>query len=237
MSYVGYQTRVAAQASVNERVEFLKKTYLHLGGAILAWVGLMTIMYNSAFGMNLARSLAGNWLMVMIAFMVGGHFAHKWAYQMGNPSKQYLGLGLYVVLQAVIFMPLLMFVKAIAIAKGYEATNMIGSAAILTGVTFGGLTLTALTSKKDFSFLGKALQLISFAALGMLMISWVFGGVQLGDFFAMAMVVLMGGYVLYYTSTIMRHFPIGSHVGASLALFSTIATMFYYMLMLFASRD
>ena len=47
MSYVGYQTRVAAQASVNERVEFLKKTYLHLGGAILAWVGLMTIMYLS----------------------------------------------------------------------------------------------------------------------------------------------------------------------------------------------
>ena len=69
------------------------------------------------------------------------------------------------------------------------------------------------------------------------MISWVFGGVQLGDFFAMAMVVLMGGYVLHYTSTIMRHFPIGSHVGASLALFSTIATMFYYILMLFSGRD
>ena len=237
MSYVGYQTRVAAQASVNERVEFLKKTYLHLGGAILAWVGLMTIMYNSAFGMNLARSLAGNWLMVIIAFMAGGHVATKWAYQMGNPGKQYLGLALYVVLQAMIFMPLLMFVKAIAIAKGVDASNMIGSAAILTGVTFGGLTLTALTSKKDFSFLGKILQLISFAALGMAVVATVFSGVQLGDFYAMGIVVLMGGYVLYYTSTIMRHFPIGSHVGASLALFATIATMFYYILMLFASRD
>ena len=81
---------------------------------------------------------------------------------------------------------------------------------------------TALTSKKDFSFLGMH-QLISFAALGMLMISGL-GGVQLGDFFAMP-VVLMGGYVLYYTSTIMRHFR--SPRGRIATLFSTIATMFY----------
>ena len=91
MSYVGYQTRVAAHASVNERVEFLKKTYLHLGGAILAWVGLMTIMYNSSFGMNLARSLAGNWLMVIIAFMVGRTLCDKsgpikWVIRVSNIS-------------------------------------------------------------------------------------------------------------------------------------------------------
>ncbi|MEE2756645.1 MAG: Bax inhibitor-1 family protein [Myxococcota bacterium] len=237
MSYVSYQTRMAAQATVNERVEFLKKVYLHLGGAILGWIALMTVLYNSSFGQNLAFSLAKNWIVLMIAFMAAGHFASKWAFQMGNPTKQYLGLGLYVVAQAVIFMPLLMYVKAIAASKGVAVTNMIGSAGIITGVTFGGLTLTALVSKKDFSFLGRALQLLSFAALGMIIVSWVFSGVQLGDFFAMAMVVLMGGYVLYYTSTIMRQFPIGSHVAASLALFSTIATMFYYVLMLVSSRD
>ena len=46
MSYVGYQTRVAAQASVNERV-ISKEDLSALSGAILAWAGLMTIMYNS----------------------------------------------------------------------------------------------------------------------------------------------------------------------------------------------
>jgi FtsH-binding integral membrane protein len=44
------------------------------------------------------------------------------------------------------------------------------------------------------------------------------------------MVILAGGYVLYYTSNILHHYPVGSHVAASLALFAAVALLFWYIL-------
>jgi hypothetical protein len=236
MSYTAYQTRVAAESSTNERIDFIKQTYLHLGGAIIACVGLTTMLFNSEFGQRFAMSMAQNWLMVIVMFMVGGWVASKWAYSGGSAAKQYLGLGLYVVLEAFIFMPLLMVVKAKAAAQGVEVSSLIGSAGVITTITFGGLSLFALTSKKDFAFLGGMLRMLLFVAIGFVIASVVFG-FSIGNFFAAAMVALMGGFVLYDTSNIMRRYPIGSHVAASLSLFATIATMFYYVLIMVTGRD
>ena len=44
---VGYFT--PAEASVDDRAEFIRKTYMHLGGAILAFAGLSAILVNSSF--------------------------------------------------------------------------------------------------------------------------------------------------------------------------------------------
>ena len=41
---------------------------------------------------------------------------------------------------------------------------------------------------------------------------------------------LAGAAVLYDTSNIMHHYPADKHVAASLALFSSIALMFWYIL-------
>ena len=65
-------------------------------------------------------------------------------------------------------------------------------------------------------------------------------GFSLGNLFSAAMVVLAAGYILYYTSNVMQHYPIGSHVAASLALFSAVALLFWYILrlvMAFAGDD
>ena len=75
-------------------------------------------------------------------------------------------------------------------------------------------------TKKDFSFMGQALSIASFAALGFILVSMLFG-FSLGNLFSAGMVVLAAGYILYYTSNVMQNYPIGSHVAASLALFST----------------
>ena len=44
------------------------------------------------------------------------------------------------------------------------------------------------------------------------------------------MVILMSGYILYYTSNVMPHYRTDQHVAAALALFAAIATLFYYIL-------
>ena len=46
------------------------------------------------------------------------------------------------------------------------------------------------------------------------------------------MILLMAGYILYQTSIIMSQFPPTAHVAAALMLFSTIATLFWYVLRL-----
>ena len=60
MEGVRYQDQgfVAAEhASVDERINFIRMTYLHLGGAILACVGLTAALLNSAVGQKMAMSM------------------------------------------------------------------------------------------------------------------------------------------------------------------------------------
>jgi FtsH-binding integral membrane protein len=51
------------------------------------------------------------------------------------------------------------------------------------------------------------------------------------------MIGFAGVAVLYDTSNIMHHYPQDKYVAASMALFASIAMMFYYILRLFMSRD
>jgi FtsH-binding integral membrane protein len=44
------------------------------------------------------------------------------------------------------------------------------------------------------------------------------------------MVALLSGYILYDTSNVMLHYRTTQHVAAALALFASIATLFYYIL-------
>ena len=59
---------------------------------------------------------------------------------------------------------------------------------------------------------------------------------MIGLLFSGAMVVLAGGYTLYYTSNVLHHYRTDQHVAASLALFSAVALMFWYILRIFMSR-
>jgi FtsH-binding integral membrane protein len=49
--------------------------------------------------------------------------------------------------------------------------------------------------------------------------------------------LLSAGYILYDTSFVLHHYRIGQHVAASLALFSSLALMFWYMVQLVMSLN
>ncbi len=94
---------------------------------------------------------------------------------------------------------------------------------------FGGLTITVFVTRKDFSFLAPVLSIASLIALGLIVVSCIVG-FDPGVFFAAAMVALMSGYILYYTSNVMLHYRTDQHVAAALALFAAVATLFWYIL-------
>lgn len=215
-----------ADADADERQTFIRRTYLHLAGAILAFVILEAVLLQMPGIENLVGMMVGGmgWLVTLGGFLLVSWLADKWARSDASPSMQYLGLSLYVVAESVIFLPLL-FVAAYR--TGDPA--LIPMAGIITGLLFAGLTATAFMSGTDFSFLRSALTVGGFIAMGVIICSIVFG-FSLGLIFSAVMILFAGGSILYTTSNIMHHYRTDQHVAASLALFSGVMLLLWYVL-------
>jgi hypothetical protein len=140
-----------------------------------------------------------------------------------------LALAGFVVAEAIIFVPLLY----IAVLK---QPAVIESAAGVTLLGTGGLTVVAFMTRKDFSFLRGLLMWGGILAL-VAIAGGVLFGFELGTWFSVAMIGFAGAAVLYDTSNVLHHYPEDRYVGAALELFASIALMFWYVLRLFLSRD
>jgi uncharacterized protein len=214
-----------AQSRPSIRADFIRQTYTHLAGAVAAFIALETFLFVSGIAQVLFGFLSASkfmWLGVIGAFALLGWLARSLTTNRSSQT-QYIGLAVYVVAEAVIFAPL------IFIAATMGGPSVIPTAGLLTLFLFGGLTLIAFTTKKDFSFLGGILKVAGMVALGLIVCSVIFG-FQLGLLFSGAMVIFAGAAILFDTSKVMYHYEPGQHVAASLELFASVALLFWYVL-------
>lgn len=165
---------------VDVRAAFARKTYAHLAGAILVFASLEAALLSIPGVAERVFGLLGvspySWLLVLGGFMFASYVANKWAMSATSKSTQYMGLGLYVVVEALIFLPLLLMAQ-----MQTGDNSLILKAGGVTGLLFAGLTLVAFTTRKDFSFLGGFLKIGGMIALGVIVIAVVFpGAVGLG---------------------------------------------------------
>jgi FtsH-binding integral membrane protein len=224
--------RLASQAGVSERAAFIRRTYAHLAGAILAFAAIEAFLFNYApqAVQTIVDSMVGSkfsWLLVLGAFMLVSWVATSWARSATSPALQYLGLGLYVVAEAVLFVPLLY------VAQHYFPNeHVVEKAGIMTLAVFGGLTVAVFVSGKDFSGMRTYLTVGSLLALGLIVAGALFG-FQLGLWFCFAMVALASGWIIYQTSNVIHQFRTDQHVAAALALFAAVALLFWYILRIF----
>jgi len=175
-------------------------------------------------------SSRGSWAVVLVAFVGVSWLADYWASHSTSLARQYFGLILYTLAEAVIFLPL------IYIARMTVGTEVITTAGGVTLAMFAAMTAYVFMTKKDFSFLRGALAIAGMASVGLVGASLLFG-FSLGLAFSVGMVFLASGYILFYTSNVLRHYRTDQHVAAALALFSALALLFWYVLRLFMSRD
>lgn len=220
-----------ADSDADARQTFIRRTYLHLAAAILAFVALEAVLLNTPGIENLISMMVGGmgWLITLAAFIGVSWLADKWARSDASQGMQYLGLGLYVVAESVIFLPLLYIA---AFKSGDPA--LIPMAGVITGLLFVGLTATAFMSGVDFSFLRGALIIGGMIAMGVIVCSILFG-FTLGLVFAAVMVLFAGASILYTTSNIIHHYRTDQHVAASLALFSGVMLLLWYVLRILMS--
>lgn len=222
----------AAQAGAEERASFIIKTYLHLAGAIGAFVLIVAAFLNSPLGERFAMSVLGTpygHLMMLGGFMVVSWIANSWARSSTSLGMQYAGLGLYVVAESIFMVPILYFANTFH-------SGVIATAGVTTLGLFSVLTTVVFVTRKDFSFLRSVLIFGGFAAFGLIACGVLFN-FALGPIFTYAMIAFACAYILYDTSNVMLHYRTTQYVAASLALFASVALLFWYILQMFMSRD
>lgn len=236
----GQYAPMAAQAPADERARFLVKTYAHLVGAIFAFVGLVSLIFVSGIAEPIAMVMLANqmtWILVIVAFMGVSYAANKLARSGASQGKQYAGLGLYVVAEAVIFVPLIYIVLQSAQNAGAPTAGieLLAEAGAITVGMFAGLSAIVFLTRMNFSFLRGALMFGFFAALALIVASAVMG-FDLGIIFVWAMVVLASLSILYNTSKVLHEYDTRQYVAASLTLFASFALLLWYVIQIMMSR-
>jgi len=219
-----------ATLGAEARSGFLVRTYLHLYAAIVAFTLIEAFLFVTGLARVIAIGMLGtSWLLVLGSFVIVSWLASHVAHRTTSLPAQYMALGVYVVAEAIVFVPLLFIAE-------YYAPGAIGSAALLTLVGFGLLTGMVFWTRQDLSFLGAILRWAFAVALILIVAATVFG-FTLGSVFSVVMVGLAGAAILYDTSKVLHHYPEDRYVAAALELFASVALMFWYVLRLFlASR-
>ncbi len=217
------------------RSEFLVKVYQHLALAVGLFVLLEWVLFTTGFAAWFSDLIfsGGNlgWLALLGGVGIVTAIAGRSANKLDNPGLQYISLFVIAAAQAAIFAPYLFL-----ILSSDSGSSDLVTAAVITGAGFVGLSLVALITRKDLSFLRP----IVTWGFGLALIAIVGGlifGFNLGLWFSIAMVGISGVSILYQTQKIYRAYPAEAYVGAAVALFGSLMTLFWYVLRIVSSRN
>ena len=213
-----------ANASVEARSEFIWKVYAHVVGAILAFAGIIGYFIQSGTVDGVIRMLFAYPIVTFLLFVGSGWAASYFAHRVESKAAQYAVFAAYVFIFALIATP------AVYVAEAMQP-GVVDSAAGVTVLGSVGLIATAMITRKDFSFLRGIVvwgMMLAFVAI----LASLFLGFELGQWFSLAMIGVLGASILYKTSEVMHTFPTDRYVAASLDLFASIALLFLYVLRL-----
>jgi uncharacterized protein len=212
-------------AGLADRSLFISRTYTHVVGGILGFILIEMMLFSSGLAGVVARFMFGMpWMLILGAFMLTGWLATRTAQTTASLGMQYFSYAVYVVAEALIFVPLLYIANA-------KAPGTIDSATLITSLGAGGLMFVAHQTRRDFSFLRAILMWGGVLALVAIIGAAIFG-FSLGTWFSVAMIGFAGAAVLYDTSNVIHRYPEDRYVSAAMQLFASIALMFWYVLRL-----
>jgi len=223
----GYHREAAAYAPENARLGFIRRTYLHLAVSVAALVGIEAVLFKTGVAEEILKAWMTSPIMLLLVlglFIAGGYLARVLARAEMPPAVKYMALAGYTVMEAILLLPVLWW----AMWKTHDLT-LINQAAVMTLVTFGGLTLTVFLTKADFSGLGPILFAAAWVLFAVILGGILFG-FGLGLWISFACIALAAGYILYDTSNILHHYGTNEHVAASLELLADVVLLFYHIL-------
>ena len=203
----------AASVTTTDRLVFIKKVYsllaMSMGSAAVgAYLGSGPLLLLVAPNMML-------FFILQIALIFFASFAAR------KPGLNMVALFSFTTVSGLTLGPLLYQVGPSIAAEAFA----------LTAITFAGLSMYVVYSKKDFSFMSGFLMtgLIVLVVGGLLNMFFIQSGMM---HFVMsgASVLLFSGFILYDTSNIMRYYGTDEYVSATLALYLDVLNLFIALL-------
>ncbi|MEE9126207.1 MAG: Bax inhibitor-1 family protein [Planctomycetota bacterium] len=219
---VSDDTIFAADAPVDARVAFLKKTYTLMTIGLLVFAATLWAAGRIEAVNSLAVRLYNPWMPLIVLFG-GSILVHAVSTKPGLNLLAYFG---FLFFFGLVSAPMILTLGA---AGG---PTIIGQAALLTALIFIGLSAYVYYSGKDFGFLGGILWLGVIALVAMALVGWLTGSFAPGLWYSGFAVMLLGGFILYDTSNILRRFPTNMYVGAALELTIDVILLFKYLLLM-----
>ena len=213
-----YRVPTAAQASVGERVEFIRKVYGLFFAATLFGVG--GVMLGFLFPPAMVAVAQHPWIAFFM--MIGGVIAAQAVRH--RPGVNLVALFGFTTFTGLVISPLLYVISRQNPASIYQAGG-------LTVGIFGGLTAYVFVSNKDFSFMRGLLVVgLIVVILGGLLNVVMVESSGLGFALAAGAVVLFSGFVLYDTSNIIRRYPTNEYIAGALDLYLDAFNIFLALL-------
>jgi len=203
----------AASVTTTDRLVFIKKVYSLLAmsmgtAAVGAYLGSGPLLLLVAPNMML-------FFILQIALIFFASFAAR------KPGLNMVALFSFTTVSGLTLGPLLYQVGPSIAAEAFA----------LTAITFAGLSMYVVYSKKDFSFMSGFLMtgLIVLVVGGLLNMFFIQSGMM---HFVMsgASVLLFSGFILYDTSNILRYYGTDEYVSATLALYLDVLNLFIALL-------
>ena len=216
-----------AQAPVEARLNFIRKTYVLFMAGILMAIAAGALCLNSTALFNM---VIGVYQMPIL--LIGILFGSVMLAQAVSRIEgiNYVALFGFTALEGILLAPMLAL---------YERTSpgIVGQAAFLTTVIFGALTAYVFVTRKDFSFMGGILFVGLIALIvGGLANVFFFKSAGAGYWMAWVTAFLFSGYVLFDTSRIIHRYDEKGYCSAALALFLDFLNLFLAILRILGGR-
>lgn len=237
------QRRTVARASTPSRVAFLRKVYgLFFGSVLSAAAGAMTALYVGS-PVSMGKGLAVPPLVAfalqhnVLAFLIPLVALFGLLAVRHRPGLNVAALFGFTFVSGLFLAPALFVVTLMAKLGGTLSANPVRDAFLLASAGFGGLTAYALTTKKDFSFLGGMLWMGLLVLVGASFIGIFIGSSVFHLAIASVGVLLFGAYVLYDTSRLLHSEEPITPVDAAISLYLDFVNLFVMLLQILGSRD
>lgn len=221
-----YMPQYVAQASPEVRSDFIRRVYGFFFLSLVVSV-LAGSFVSQPSMLPIATAMTLPFIIGEFICLIGLYFARR---VQGLNMLMFFGFAAF---SGALIGPLLVYANAVA--PGIPA-----QAAILTVAAFGGLTMYAIQSRKDFNYLGGFLMVALIALIVAGFVMFFIHSSFMSMVYSVVGVLIFSGYVLYDTSNIMlRLRPDETLIGAiSLYLdFINLFLMILNLLMQLQRRD
>ncbi len=211
------------ESNVESRLGFIKKVYLTFLISMGAALGGSIIGMQTSLGSAVKNYYA--FLILEVALLIGTYFLRK---------KEPLNRVLFFSFTFVTGLTLAPMLRSFQLGGNF---GVVYQALGLSVAAFGGLTLYAWTTKKDFSYLAGFLWTGLLVLIGAMILSFFFKAAFFSTAIAAGGVILFSMFVLYDTHNIMKRYDESEYISGAIDLFLDFLNLFLFILRLLSSRD